>query len=202
MHLFWLGLSYVCAAEGEIAKSLFEKALELAEKIQDDECIGYACMGLMYVCFLQQGCHEQKAPFRYNERIQAIAQKTNNVWLAAKSLASLAIYQVIGGHYSKGRDTMFQLLELGHKAGDQRTEARARWLLGWVDNFDERYEEAIENAEECLRITRDPIDRACAYSAKGAALAFLGQSEEGLKFFFTHETGDRRWWLFYAPHPH
>ena len=54
------------------------------------------------------------------------------------------------------------------------------YTLGFVNGLDERYAEAVENAEESWRLSPDPLDRLVALSAKGVALALMGRSEEGV----------------------
>ena len=55
------------------------------------------------------------------------------------------------------------------------------YMLAFVLNYEDRFEEAIDNADEALRLSPDPLDRVCARGARGAALALMGRSQEGLK---------------------
>ena len=47
--LFWQGFSEALNLESAAAESYLDRALDLARDLQDEECIGYACMGLLYL---------------------------------------------------------------------------------------------------------------------------------------------------------
>jgi tetratricopeptide (TPR) repeat protein len=53
--------------------------------------------------------------------------------------------------------------------------------LAHVNVYDERYPEALELAEEALRLSPSPADRLTTLAAKGAALARMGRAREGVE---------------------
>jgi tetratricopeptide (TPR) repeat protein len=53
--------------------------------------------------------------------------------------------------------------------------------LGFCNIIEERYEEALENAEQALRLSPDRLDELCALGVKGGALALMGNVTEGMK---------------------
>ncbi len=178
--LFWLGFSHFLGARCEVAKPLLEKARALGEAVGDEPSIGYASMGLMYAYWVAPGEQPRDLVDRLGERALAIAERVGDVYLASQCLLGLALHKLTSGRYLDARALGERLLELGRRAGAPRATAMGLHVLAFVDVYDERYEEAIEHADEALRLAPDPADRLMARAARGAALALMGRTEEGL----------------------
>jgi class 3 adenylate cyclase/tetratricopeptide (TPR) repeat protein len=180
--LSWLGFSHAFAARYHVAKPLLEEALALGEAAGDEECIGYASMALMYAytSWVRREDRPSDIVDRLGNRSLEIAESLGDVYLASKCLTCLGIHRIMNGRFNEARDFASKVVELGRGASDPRTVAMGLWLSGFVDVYDERYEEAIENAERALEISPDPLDRLTALGCKGVALTLMGQSHEGL----------------------
>ena len=178
--LFWLGFSHCFGARFEIAKSLIERALAIGEALRDDECIGYACLGLMWVHLYSSRGQPADIVERLGARALEIAGRSGDVYLGSKCYLCLVLHNLQRGRPNEARNASQRLLDLGRGAGDPRTIAMGLYTAAFVNGLDERYEEAIEEAEESLRISPDMLDRLTARQAKGMALALMGQSGEGL----------------------
>jgi class 3 adenylate cyclase len=179
--LFWLGFSHTSAARAGVARPLLDRALALGESLGDDECIGYACMGLTWLDAYWAPHNRRAQAERMAERGLAIAEKLGDVYLASKLLGGLATLAVMTGRHDRAGELGRRILELGRRAGDPRTVAMGLWVTAIVDVQDERFQAAIEKADECERISPDPMDRLTARGARGAALAFMGRGREGLE---------------------
>ncbi|MFQ5899736.1 MAG: AAA family ATPase, partial [Candidatus Methylomirabilia bacterium] len=179
--LFWLGFSRFGACRVDTGRALLEKALALGEELADEECIGYASMGLMWCYHVQRGQEYPDIVDRLGNRGLDIARSLGDVYLASKCLLCFAFDKGFSGRFNEARAFSLRLLELGRGARDPRTIAAGLWRLGSVNAFDERYEEAIEQAEEALRISPDPLDRLSARAVKGLALTMMGRGQEGLE---------------------
>src|SRR5207247_368096 len=53
--LLWEGFSHFHGARYEQARSVLERSLAIGESLGDEECFGYACMGLMFLYWLKRG---------------------------------------------------------------------------------------------------------------------------------------------------
>src|SRR4029453_18451014 len=51
----------------------------------------------------------------------------------------------------------------------------------YVNAFDERYNDALKDADESLRLSPDPVDRLMARGARGMTLALMGRGPEALE---------------------
>jgi len=180
--LFWLGLSHAAGFRYDKARQLLEKALALGEKLGSEECVGYACLGLMWVYWVRPGDQPRDLIDRLGERSLKIAGRLDDLFLACNSLMCLAYHKLAHTQYAEAREYGLRLLEHGREADDTRAVAMGLGVLGNVSVFyDERFEEAVKYAEEAMRLSPDPLDWACARAAKGAALTLMGQAQEGLK---------------------
>ncbi len=178
--LFWLGFSYFFGARLDTATPLLERALELGEALGDEECVGYTCMGLTYLYTSKPGDHPRDIVDRFGHRGLEIATRLGDVYLASKCLAGLGSQRMWTGRTKEARQFLLRIMDLGRGAGDPRTISLGLWTLGRVEILEQRFEEAIENAEECLRIAPDPLDRLGARAVKGMALALGGRTKEGI----------------------
>jgi tetratricopeptide (TPR) repeat protein len=179
--LFWLGWSHIHAARCEVAKPLLEQALALGEAAGDDESTGYASMGLMLAYWVAPGDQPGDLVDRFGERALAIAERLDDVLLTSLCLNGLALHKTTSSEYHEARRFSLRLLELGRAASSPRVLALGLCNLGLVNVYDERYEEALENAEEAFRIGPSPLHRLIALATKGMALVFMGRAQEGLE---------------------
>ncbi|GIX49238.1 MAG: hypothetical protein KatS3mg131_3449 [Candidatus Tectimicrobiota bacterium] len=179
---FWLGYAYAFAARRDLAQPLLEQALALGERLQDEECIGYACLGLLYLHAFWTPLDTATSGMvhRLGARILALAERRDDVYLASKCLVGLALHATFRGHFAQALAYGEQTLDLGRRAGDPRTRAMGLWAQAWALVFEERFAEALAKAEEAARLSPHPVDRLAARGAQGAALALMGQSQEGL----------------------
>ena len=181
--LFELGYAHVFSARQDVGKPLLERALALGEEIGDEESIGYALMGLMwhYIYWEPPSQDTRETVLRLSDQAVQIGKNLNDVWLASKALLGPAIDRNIYGRPHESRRFCLRLLEMSRETGDPRPRVMGLWSMGFLNAFSFNYEEAVENAEESLRISLSPLDRMCARIAKALALPMLGRVEEGLR---------------------
>jgi class 3 adenylate cyclase/tetratricopeptide (TPR) repeat protein len=178
--LFWLGFAQWMRMRGDDARAYTQRALELAESLGDEECIGYASMGVIYSISDTAAADVRARLDELGPRALEIAARRNDVYLASKLMWGHALVHLFAGRIALALGFARQILELGRKAGDPRTIAFGLWGSAMVLNVDERNEEALNAAEEALRVSPDPLDRLAALAAKGSALAMLGRADEAL----------------------
>jgi tetratricopeptide (TPR) repeat protein len=160
---------------------VLERSLALGVSLSDEECLGYASMGLMFVHWLKPAGQPAEIVTQLGDRVMGIAERLGDVYLASQRLLCLAFQNLTGGRYNEARTYCGELLDLARRTGDPRAMAMGLSALAHVNVYDERYTEAMEHAEEALRLSPSPVDRLTALAAKGAALALLGRAREGVE---------------------
>jgi hypothetical protein len=180
LSLFWLGFAHAMACGYEVAGPLLDEALALGETLGDEECIGYASMGLVYRHWGQGGLAGRARVEMHGERALEIAGRRNDVYLAGKSLFGLAMDAMFRGRPASARVFCRRLTDLGRRAGDPRTLALGLAAEAHLTGFEERFEEAVARADEAVRLSPDPLDRLNALTAKCWALVLAGRVKDGL----------------------
>lgn len=178
--LFWLGFAHAMGARFGTARTLLRRAHELGEATGDDECIGYALMGLLWVAAFARP-EAQDVVEQLAHRVLVLADKRGDVYLTSKTLFALTLYRITRGHNGAARVAADSLVALGQRAQEIRTRAMGLHALAFVDFADEQYDDAIARAEESRRISPDSLDRLLADAARGVALTLSGRGEEGLE---------------------
>jgi len=179
--LFWEGMAHLAAFRSAQSRPLLEKALALGEEIGDEACIANACWMLIWLTWMSRQSNPRENADRLARRTLTLARRLGDVALTAEALVCLALNDISFGRYQSARTICAEVLELGRSAGAPRVLAMASFMAAHVSVFDERYQEALEQAEECLRYSSNPLDHTTARAAKGAALAFMGRTREGFE---------------------
>jgi len=180
LALFWLGFSHYFGARYDTSKALLHRSLELGRQQADTECIGYASLGLMFVyANLQDASSASNLELFGNEVIEA-ASHLSDVYLESKYLLCMTIHSIYMGRFCDAGNFCLRMRELGEQASDPRTIAMSQWARGFVNVFEEQFEEALDNAENSLKWSPDPLDRLMARTVKGVTLALKGNPGEGL----------------------
>lgn len=178
--LFWLSFGNAMRWRLEPARARGEQALALAEAMGDEECAGYACMGLLYTEPGSQGPDGRRRVERLAARALEVAARRNDVYLASKALWGRALDHLLSGRIGESLRDARAVVDMGREAGDPRTIAMGLWGAAIVLNVDGRPEEGLDLSEEALRVSPDPLDRMSALAARGGALVLLGRAPEAL----------------------
>ena len=180
---FWLGYAHGSAGRRSSAITLLEEALALGEELDDPECIGYACMGLMWVhtYWIGHSDHPLEIVQQLGIRALGIAEQIDDAYLRSKCILCLAIEGLLHSRFPATRGACSKLLELGQRYDDTRITSMGLWALAYLNVYELNYEAALDHAEEALRLSAGPIDRLSAEGAKGAALSLMGRSQEGVR---------------------
>jgi DNA-binding NtrC family response regulator/tetratricopeptide (TPR) repeat protein len=178
--LFWQGYAHHYRARFDVAEPLLKQALALGEAVHDEESIGYASMGLLNLYWAAPGGQAPDGVDRLAERSLAIADRLGDTFLTSHCLHGLYVHRFYRGRYEEARAVASQLLELGRTRSNPRVLLLGLINMSWVNAFDERHEEALENAEEALRVAPVPLAQFLARTAKGVALALAGRGRESL----------------------
>jgi tetratricopeptide (TPR) repeat protein len=185
--LTWLADSLVFAGHGRTAQPLVERAAILAQESGDPECIGHAArvIAWLYSYWIPDSGKSDAMVERYCQQAMACAEKTNDVEIFLQTPLIMAIHLLLRGRLAEGRVYCSKLMELGHTFRDNRFLCHGQWALGFIHILEERYEEALENAEQALLLSPDLNDEFCARAVKAGALALTGKISEGFALLST-----------------
>jgi len=178
--LFWLGFAHIFPADADTARPLLERALAVGEGLGDNECIGYACMGLTFLYELKPFGKPRSVVEEFASRGLTLGERLGDVYLRSKCLLGFFLHDLWDGKYDAAREVARRTIAVGRGAGDPRATAMGLSELATVNIYDERFTEAIENADDALRLSPDPLDRVVARANKGLALAFSGKIPDGV----------------------
>ncbi|MDP6817844.1 MAG: adenylate/guanylate cyclase domain-containing protein, partial [Alphaproteobacteria bacterium] len=176
--LFWQGFSEALNLESAAAESHLDRALDLARDLQDEECIGYACMGLLYLRYSHTDRQSRDSMAALAEEAEEIATRLGDIYLQSKILFAQSLHGLLMGRFEDSRRKAQDLVVLGRRAGDPRTISMGLYVGAYERAYSECCEEAIEDADEALRISPDPLDRIGARNTRGQAYAMLGRGRE------------------------
>ncbi len=180
LALFWLGFSHYVGARYDTARTMLHKALELGQQQKDIECIGYASLGLMFVCANLQDESPEESLELYGSQVLEAASQLSDVYLESKYLLCMTIHTIYMSRFCDAAEFCLRMRKLGERASDPRTIAMSQWSLGLVNIFEEQYEEALKNAEASLKRSPDPLDKLMARTVNGAAHALKDDPVKGL----------------------
>jgi len=181
--LSWLALSHVFVGNAPVAKPLLERALAIAQETGDAECIAMAARSLvwLYTCWEPDNVQSEAMVTRYYALAMEYAEKLNDVIVMIGVTVARSRHLEWLGRFPEARSCSSKLVEIGRKYRDTRSLSYAQWSLGFTNLYEERYQEALECAEQSLQLSPDLLDELCASGVKGAALSFTGRVSEGLK---------------------
>ncbi len=181
--LSWLALSHVFSGNGPVAKPLLERALAIAREAGDDECIAMAARSLvwLYACWIPDNVQSEAMVARYYALAMESAEKINNVIVMIGVTVARSRHLEWLGRFPEARSYASKLVEIGRRYRDTRSLSYAQWSLGFTNLYEERYQEALECAEQSLQLSPDMLDELCASGVKGVALSFTGRVAEGFE---------------------
>ena len=177
--LFWQGFSEALNLESAAAESHLDRALDLARDLQDEECIGYACMGLLYLHIYRADRKSRDSMAALAGEAEEIATRLDDIYLRSKILFARSLHGLLMGRFDDSRRDALDLVALGQQTGDPRTISMGLIAGAYERAYSDNCEEAIEDAEEALRISPDPLDRISARNARGQAYAMSGRGVQG-----------------------
>ncbi len=184
-----LGLSYAVRGQGTRAKPLLDRAMALAQEIQDDECYMQAGIGLgwLYSYWLPYSEQTEALIKHYAQQALETGKKMKANIKIQHAYTLFAIHHIQRSRFSDARRYSMELYEHGRMYHDDRSLALAHWMLGFCDIYEDRYEEALTHCKQSLELNGNELnlDGLCALAGKGGALALTGSVQEGLALMIT-----------------
>jgi len=181
-----LVMAYYCQAQSLIsnfeiraAHDLLLEALAIAERLGDGRARAYA-RGCLLQTRILLGLDSLEIADQAKRQLMEDGQRFGDNFIRNWSFWFVAWDYFYRGLSKQAREVAVQLIESGNERNDPRALGLANWLLGWIDIGDDRYDDAISHAEECLRVAVTPTDRQNGEIIKAGAGLFNGRVQEGL----------------------
>ncbi len=180
--LFESGYAHVFASKVAQGRRHLVRARALGEEIGDDLAVAYADLGLMWdrLFWGEPGQARAATQREAAERIVEAGRRHSDIWLASKAQLALGLDLQAWGRPGEGRAELMKLVAMSRESNDPRPRSMALWALATLDTFSGNYAEAMDNADEALRICLSPVDRNAALGYKAMAMILSGQVAEGM----------------------
>jgi predicted ATPase/class 3 adenylate cyclase len=180
--LFETGYAHVFASKVEEGRELLGRARALGEETDDELAVAYADLGTLWdrIFWGEPDAERSAAQREAAERIVAAGRRHGDVWLASKAQMALGTYLSTWGRPGEGRAELMKLMAMSRETNDPRPRSMALWSLAILETLLTNYAEAIENADEALRLSLSPVDRNAALICKAMAMVLSGQVADGM----------------------
>jgi tetratricopeptide (TPR) repeat protein len=177
--LFEGGFANVFACKTKTGRKLLDQARALGEETGDELAIAYADLGGMWdrLYWGEPGETRHEAQREAGERIMAVGRRHNDIWLASEGGLALGMDLMFWGQPAEGRKVLMQLMTMSRESNDPRPRTMALWALASIEMVYGNYVEAIEKADEALRVCLSPFEINLSKSFKAAAMIMNGQPE-------------------------
>ena len=181
--LFESGYAHVFASQVVEGRKLLGRARALGEETGDDLAVAYADLGLMWdrMFWGEPGSARDQAQREAGERIVEIGLRHRDIWLASKAQLAFGLDLQSWGRPGEGRAELMKLMAMSRETNDPRPRTMGLWALAAADVFSGSYKEAIENADEALRVCLSPVDSSAAQNYRSMAMVLSGQLAEGME---------------------
>jgi hypothetical protein len=157
-----------------------EQVMEMALRLDDDRSKAYARAALVHAnSVLAEGDPEEIE--RHAHMGIEEGDRTEDGTLQRLTRLAAAWHFVCRGLTDRGRRLAVELQTRGRTRGDPGSAALGLWILGLLDIIDERYDDAVIRADECIQISLTPLTREAGFLIKGFAQIVSGSVSEGMK---------------------
>jgi class 3 adenylate cyclase/tetratricopeptide (TPR) repeat protein len=160
-----------------------ERALAMAERLGDNRSKAYARASTIMSKTMFAQLSQEEA--HYHRRLLiSESEHVDDAYLHSLVFFASTWDFVQRGHTDLARARALELGAYGQRLGDPRALGWCLSILGWVDIIDERYNEAFEHGEECIRVALAEYERHAGLSVKGIGQIFRGQVREGAELLY------------------
>jgi hypothetical protein len=181
---FVIASSFLALALGQLAEyraatAVAQKAMATAVRIGEPAALAYARVSVLRSSGMLGGLSLQATEELASQALVDCAT-TNDSQLEAAVYFNMSMTFATRGLMIQARDWCQKLSDVGSDRGDRRVRAMALWQMSWYDIVEERFDEALMHAQECLDTAIVPFDRIMATITCATAKILGGHPEEGL----------------------
>lgn len=177
MFYVWMGLMLWEREKYRDAYQYLHKALELGEKIDNKQIIGYACC-LLAATYGELGLLGDET-IGFGKRAETIAEiLESDHYLYFKTLFVIAQIYGFRGENKKTYEVAKKLLDYGNEHHDLRSLSVGHYHLGFSYFTAGNLLQAVECLHKAIEVSVDPFYSQCARCLTGASYAMNGQFQE------------------------
>jgi class 3 adenylate cyclase/tetratricopeptide (TPR) repeat protein len=162
-----------------------KQVMAMALRLDDDRSKAYARAALVHAHTVLA----ESDP----EEIERLAQmsikegdRTEDASLQRLTRLAAAWHFLCRGLTDRSRRLAVELLTRGRARGDPGDTSLGLWISGWLDIIEQRYDDALVHADECIRVSLAPFTRELGFLIKGFAHVVSGNVSEGMKLLADH----------------
>jgi class 3 adenylate cyclase/tetratricopeptide (TPR) repeat protein len=163
----------------ERAHAVSRRALEIADRLGDPGSRAYASASFVFSSTLVA-----PIPFdafvREGDGALRDAEEKPDGYIETWAPFVVSWDYLHRGLTDQARSFANAVISRGRARNDPRALGIGLWLLGWFDIMDERFEDALEHAEEGISASLSALDRMVNNQVKGIALVSIGRVSEGV----------------------
>ncbi len=177
--LSWLGIAYMDWHRVPEAIPLFDRALRIAEAVGDDRAVGYARVGLVFAHHLWNEDQPPDSAVELALPALPLLQRLDDKYPLLMCYTVLTIDRNQFGSMKQSLGWAQKLVDVGKNENYTPALATGLSLLAWTEVLSERYERAIDYADQALAQAKGIFERVSAMAVKASALTMSGHAQEG-----------------------
>jgi class 3 adenylate cyclase/tetratricopeptide (TPR) repeat protein len=177
--LSWLGEAYVVSSRFVDAARTLKQALEIAEKLDDAVCVGYATGDLMWLYAVSPHPTADYVE-HYRDRVVQLAESHEIPYLKTLAYYASALDLVQRGYVSEARDWASKSIVLGQEQTYPPALSWGHSMRAYVETQLENCDGAIMEAHEAIRNASCEYDLLMGRTMLGYALVLQGNIEQGI----------------------
>ena len=176
MFYAWYGCSLYFRARLKDSYKYLLKALELGDKIEDQQVIGYACTWLAWTC-TDLGLLDEAISL--GERAQEISKQIpSDQYLFFKSLGGIGYACFYKGDKARGLETGTAILDYGQRHSNIRSIVMGHFVTGLSLFLDGDFQTSINSCSKGIQIAQDPFYSQFSRFSLGLGNAKSGQFQD------------------------
>lgn len=177
--LSWQGEATLNVARFDEAIEILNRALAIGTAIDDHDCIGHACVNLMWTYSLSSAGRPADAVDRLGDRVLATADGTDGLYLKSLRLVLLSLHVASRGYIGKGRDYAEQLQVIADDTGYPPAQSFGLIMSGYTDLFSEDYQSGLDKLRRAVAVSGGATERLAAESGIALAQTLSGEVAAG-----------------------
>jgi class 3 adenylate cyclase/tetratricopeptide (TPR) repeat protein len=176
MLFAWMGFALQAREKLAEAHRYLRKGLEIGEIVGDERVVGYACAWLAPTCAEMGLLNDSEV---YKERAQDISRRhKDDPMLVTLALRAAGYASYLRGEAGKTEKLGKELLDQGRRHADARSRTMGHFYVGQARQLAGDFPSAIENYQNSIRISMEPLFSHFAKLMLGRCFIQVGRLQE------------------------
>lgn len=176
----WLGEAYLMTGRFSESRSALEKAINIAEELKDQTCLGYAIGDLLWLDALTGHSAVHINRHQINQVLE-IAENNTIPYLNTLAYYAISLDLAQRGYISNARKITRRSIEFGEKSNYPPAIAWAQNIRAFIDVIENDSDAAVAESLNALDHASCRYDRIIGEAIHGFALVLNGRVDDGIK---------------------